>query len=98
MLGTVLGPLLEDFQYWFARSRTLLESEKIDFLSSEEQADLLARIKTAQQEVSAAQLLFRGMDGNAGIEVATLMPWHNLLGQCWRVAMRWRSSKEQNRD
>ncbi len=40
LLETVLKPLLEDFQYWFERSRTLLETEKLAFLSDQEQSDL----------------------------------------------------------
>ncbi|HEY9668852.1 MAG TPA: DUF2605 family protein, partial [Coleofasciculaceae cyanobacterium] len=29
LLKSVLQPLLEDFQYWFSRSRSLLETEDI---------------------------------------------------------------------
>ena len=38
ILKTVLEPLLEDFQYWFNRSRSLLESEELTFLSEREKA------------------------------------------------------------
>jgi Protein of unknown function (DUF2605) len=100
LLKTVLEPLLEDFQYWFARARKLLESERISFLSIEEQANLLERVITNQQEVNAAQMLFKATDGQAGIDTATLVPWHQLVAQCWQVARRWRSLKSnaaQNR-
>lgn len=96
LLKTILEPLLEDFQYWFSRARTLLESEKISFLSDEEQAKLLERVKGSQQEVSATQALFQAMGGQAGIDTATLVPWHQLVAQCWQVAMRWRSLKSNN--
>lgn len=96
LLKTILEPLLEDFQYWFSRARTLLKSEKISFLSDEEQAKLLERVKGSQQEVSAAQALFQAMGGQAGIDTATLVPWHQLVAQCWQVAMRWRSLKSNN--
>ena len=98
LLKAILEPLLEDFQYWFARSHSLLESEQISFLSPQEQGELLERIKTTQQEVSAAQMLFKATEGQAGIEPATLVPWHQLVTQCWQVGMRWRSLKrsEQN--
>lgn len=95
LLKTLLEPLLEDFQYWFSRSRTLLESEKISFLKTEEQAKLLARIENAQQEVKTAQMLFNATDGQAGIETATLLPWHRLVSECWQVASRWRTLKNQ---
>lgn len=90
LLKTVLEPLLEDFQYWFARSRSLLESEQIPFFSAEEQARLLARIESSQKEVSTAQMLFKATDGEAGIDSKILLPWHQLVAECWSVAQKWR--------
>ena len=89
-LKTLFQPLLEDFQYWFERSRTLLESHQIDFLSREQQATLLARIQQAQQEVNTTQLLFNAMDGQMGVEMAVLAPWHQLVTECWQVGMKFR--------
>ena len=91
LLKTVLQPLLEDFQYWFSRSRSLLETEDITFLSKEQQSDLLARVIHAQQEVTTAQMLFQATSGQVGIETATLVPWHQLVSECWQVGTRWRS-------
>ena len=91
LLKSVLQPLLEDFHYWFSRSRTLLESEDITFLSDQQQAELLRKVKEAQQEVSTAQMLFQATDGKVGIETATLLPWHQLVSECWQVGMRWRT-------
>lgn len=91
LLKTVLEPLLEDFHYWFSRSRSLLETEDITFLSKEQQLELLARVQHAQREVTTAQMLFRATDSQVGIETATLVPWHKLVGECWQVGMRWRS-------
>ena len=91
LLKTVLQPLLEDFQYWFSRSRSLLETEDITFLDEEQQSELLERVKKAQQEVTTAQMLFQATDGQVGIETATLVPWHRLVSECWQVGMRWRS-------
>ena len=91
ILKTVLEPLLNDFQYWFERASSLLESEDISFLSSDEQANLLARVQQAQQEVNAAKILFTMTNGEAGIDPAVLIPWHRLVRECWQVAMRKRS-------
>ena len=96
LLKTVLEPLLEDFQYWFNRSRILLESEEIGFLETEQQADLLARVVQAQQEVSTAQMLLKATEGKAGVQMEVLMPWHNLLTDCWQVSMRNRADKAQS--
>jgi len=93
LLKSILQPLLEDFKYWFGRSATLLETEEIAFLTSDEQSDLLARVQQAQQEVSAANALFLATGGQVGIETAALMPWHRLLAECWKVSSRFRASQ-----
>ncbi len=92
LLKSILQPLLEDFKYWFGRSATLLETEEIAFLTTEEQSELLARVKQAQQEVSAASALFQATGGQVGIETAAMMPWHRLLAECWKVSSRFRAS------
>lgn len=96
LLKAVLEPLLEDFQYWFGRSRSLLEKENLPFFQPSEQLSLLERVKTAQQEVSTAQLLYQTT--GAGIEPSILVPWHQLVTECWGVASRWRSFKEKERE
>ena len=93
LLKTVLQPLLEDFQYWFARSREFLEKEKLEFMSSEEQSALLARVKQAQEEVNTAKMLFSATEGQVGIDMDTLIPWHHVVTECWKVAMRFRSQQ-----
>lgn len=96
LLKTILEPLLTDFQYWFERSRSLLESERLSFLTPQEQEQLLAKVKLYQQEVSTAQMLFQATDGQAGIDTAILMPWHQLVAECWQVAMRYRSESQKD--
>ena len=95
LLKTVLEPLLDDFQYWFERSRNLLESETMPFLESQEQAQLLAKIIQSQREVSTAQMLFQATGGSTGIDSKMLLPWHQLVAQCWNVAQKWRETKNQ---
>jgi Protein of unknown function (DUF2605) len=94
LLKTVLQPLLEDFQYWFARSRDLLEKEQLSFMSLEAKSELLARVKNAQEEVNTARMMFSATDGQVGIEMETLMPWHQLVTECWKVGMRFRQVRE----
>lgn len=90
LLKSLLEPLLEDFQYWFQRSRSLLETQTIDFLGAEAQADLLARVIQAQQEVGTAQMLLSATDGQVGVEASIMVPWHQLVAECWKVGMRYR--------
>jgi hypothetical protein len=95
LLKEILEPLLEDFQYWFSRSRSFLETETISFFSEEEQQQLLDRIKQCQQEVSTSQMLLKATNGQVGIEASMLVPWHHLVTECWQVATKWRSLKNQ---
>jgi hypothetical protein len=94
LLKDVLQPLLEDFQYWFARSRHLLETEPISFLSDQQKLALLARVKQAEDEVNTAKMLFSATQGQVGIEMRTIMPWHQLLTECWKVAMIFRNEEQ----
>jgi hypothetical protein len=86
LLKSLLEPLLEDFQYWFGRSRTFLEATEVSFLTPEQQADLLARVAQAQLEVGAAQSLFKATGGQVGIETSVLAPWHQLISECWKIS------------
>lgn len=90
-LKTLLEPLLDDFLYWFGRSRSLLERNALDFLSAEDQADLLRRVRQAQQEVETAQMMLKATNGQIGLDTAVLMPWHRLVTECWQVSMRFRT-------
>jgi Protein of unknown function (DUF2605) len=88
LLKSVLEPLLDDFHYWFVRSRDFLETKQLSFMSEQEQNDLLLQIKQAQDELRTARMLFNATDGQVGIDMATITPWHNLVTKCWNVAMR----------
>jgi hypothetical protein len=94
LLKAVLEPLLDDFQYWFDYSYHLLENERMEFMSNQDQSELLSRIKQAQAELSTTKLLFKATDGQVGIDMAVLKPWHQLISECWRVGTQFRMSKE----
>jgi Protein of unknown function (DUF2605) len=93
LLKTVLEPLLADFLHWFDRSITLLEKEQISFLSAAEQQDLLTRVQHSKKEVLVAQMLFRATDEQVGVEPSTMLGWHQLVGECWQVAARYRQQQ-----
>ncbi|HAC62529.1 MAG TPA: DUF2605 domain-containing protein [Cyanothece sp. UBA12306] len=96
LLESVLEPLLEGFQYWFTLARNLLESERITLLSIQEQEELLERVKKSQQELMTAQLLFKTLGKQAGIDTSVLVPWHQLVAQCWQISRQWRAYKKNN--
>ncbi|MBC6435795.1 DUF2605 domain-containing protein, partial [Nostoc sp. HG1] len=52
------------------------------------------RVKQAQNELNTAKMLFTATDKQVGIDMATLMPWHELVTECWNVAMRFRQARE----
>ncbi len=94
VLKSLLEPLLEDFQYWFGRSRDFLETKQLSFMSEQEQSDLLLQIKQAQDELNTAKMMFNATDGQVGIDMATITPWHQLVTKCWNVAMRFHQEKD----
>jgi hypothetical protein len=96
LLKTLLEPLLGDFQYWFSRARTLLETELMPFFSQEEQTNLLGRVIQAEQEVLSAKMLFEAMDEQVGVDMAMLMVWHQLVTECWQVSTRLRKCKQNS--
>lgn len=98
LLKTLLEPLLDDFVYWFNRSRVLLETEEIAFLGAEAQADLLGRVMQALSEVTTAKTLLTLTNNQVGVEMDVLMPWHKLLNECWQVSMRNRLEKSQKQE
>ena len=95
LMKAVLEPLLDDFQHWFGRSINLLETETIDFLGDHEQQSLLARVREAQQLVSASQALFQATGSEAGVDMSVVMSWHQLVHECWNVAIRFRQQQAQ---
>lgn len=95
LMKAVLQPLLEDFQHWFDRSITLLESETIDFLGEQEQQDLLNRVRQAQQLVSASQALSQATGNQACLDMPVVMSWHKLVHECWNVGIRFRQQQSQ---
>lgn len=68
LLKALLPQLLEDSRSWFERSIDLLKTEDILFFGSQEQCDLLARVRQAQQEVSDAQALFQAIEGEVEVK------------------------------
>lgn len=90
LLKAILEPLLNDFRYWFGRSRALLESETIEFLDPLKQSDLLQRVCEAQEAVQVTQTLMEATDSQVGVDTAVLMTWHQLVTECWQITIRFR--------
>ncbi len=94
LLKNLLEPLLDDFQYWFARSRSLLENEKIPSLTVTEQTELLQKVVEAEKEVGTMQMLFKVTGGEVGLDPKAMIPWHQLVHECWRVSRLYREEQK----
>lgn len=94
LLKSILPPLLDDFQHWFSRTLTLLETREINFLSDDEKQDLKGRVQVAQKQVGASQALTSLTGSQAGIEMPVVMSWHKLVHECWGVALRLRKESD----
>ncbi len=93
LLKALLEPLLDDFQYWYGRSQTLLESERLTFLTEDEQQDVLQRVLDSKQAVSVMQSLLSATGGQAGVDMQVLMSWHKLVHECWGLSTKYRQSQ-----
>ncbi|MGF1458035.1 MAG: DUF2605 domain-containing protein [Leptolyngbyaceae cyanobacterium] len=92
-MQTVLEPLLDDFDYWFSETQSLLESSKADCLAESDREDLLQELTETQQAVATARTLMLATDGNAGVDTAVVGQWHKLVNKCWQTS---RYIRQQN--
>jgi Protein of unknown function (DUF2605) len=93
LLKTLLEPLLEDFDYWFSRSKTLLESERMEFMAESSQQELLGRVVENLGAVSVMRSLMVATENRAGVEMSVLMGWHKLVHECWGISMKHRQTR-----
>jgi Protein of unknown function (DUF2605) len=94
LMKSVLTPLLEDFQHWFGRTLEMMETRNIGFLSAEQQQDLVERVRSAQKQVSASQMLASATEGQATISMPIVMSWNKLVHECWGVSLRSRKEEQ----
>jgi hypothetical protein len=86
LLKSLLVPLLEDFEFWFERSETLLAGATLLGTAAADQAALLTRVEQAHQELRTVRSLFSLTEGQAGVDTSVLLIWHKLVTECWQVA------------
>ena len=86
LVQIVLEPLLEDFQYWFDETLVLLASPSAHCLEPDERQALAAQLTTAQQEVATARSLLLATEGQAGVDIAVVGQWHQLVSRCWQTS------------
>ncbi|RZM79267.1 DUF2605 domain-containing protein [Leptolyngbya iicbica] len=98
IVQAVLEPLLEDFQYWFGETQTLLNSAQADCLPESDRQALEQEVSTAQQAVATAKTLLLATDGHAGVDMAVVGQWHRLVNKCWQTSRYIRQHTTDNTD
>lgn len=96
IMQTVLEPLLEDFQYWFGKTQTLLNSAQADCLAASDRQALTQEVAEAQRAVATAKTLLLATDGKAGVDIAVVGQWHRLVGKCWQASRYIRQQNPKN--
>jgi uncharacterized membrane protein YcjF (UPF0283 family) len=86
IVQAVLEPLLADFQYWFSETQTLLKSARADCLAASDRQTLEQELAAAQQAVATAKTLLLATDGHAGVDMAVVGQWHQLVNKCWQTS------------
>lgn len=82
----ILEPLLDDFQYWFNETKSLLNSPKADCLAASDRQALTQELGEAQQAVATARTLMLATAGHAGVDMAVVGQWHRLVTKCWQTS------------
>ncbi len=96
LMQAVLEPLLEDFQYWFGKTQTLLTSPKADCLAASDRQTFIQEVEEAQRAVVTAKTLLLATDGHAGVDMAVVGQWHQLVHKCWKTSRYIRQQNQEN--
>jgi len=93
LVQEILEPLLDDFNYWFDETASLLQSPKADCLAEGDRQRLTHELDEAQQAVATARSLLLATAGQVGVDMAVVGQWHRLVSQCWQTS---RYIRQQN--
>jgi hypothetical protein len=90
LLDGLLGSLLGDFAFWFARGQLLLEHCPEAVMASGEREALARQLEQASRELAAARSLRQAAPTPMALEMGTLAPWHRLVLEVWGLSARLR--------
>jgi len=96
IVQAILEPLLDDFKYWFSETETLLNSPQADCLANPDRQALLQELGEAQQAVATARTLMLATEGHAGVDMAVVTRWHQLVNKCWQTSRYIRLQNQEN--
>ena len=92
LLDQVLNPLLADFEESFARGLQLLAHCPDHVLAAGSRASLEQRLRDAQGGLSAARALRAAAPTPMALDMATIQPWHELVGEVWSLSAAMRAA------
>ncbi len=86
LLDQLLGSLMGDFRFWFARGLVLLELCPDRVMEPDQRAALAAELEEAQRALQAASSLRQAAPTPMALEMETLTPWHQLVLKVWNLS------------
>ncbi len=86
LLDELLGSLLADFRFWFARGLVLLELCPDRVMPPDQRRDLALELEEAQRALQAAASLLAAAPAPMALELDILAPWHRLVLRVWNLS------------
>ena len=86
LLDQLLGSLLGDFRFWFARGQLLLTLCPDRVMGPAERRQLAEELDTAQRQLVAASSLRQATPAPMALAMDTLTPWHQLMLKVWNLS------------
>lgn len=90
LLEHLLGSLLDDFSFWFARGETLLDLCPELVMAADARARLRSELDQARRELQAAVALRGASPVPMALSMETMAPWHQLMLQIWSLSAQLR--------
>lgn len=86
LLDQLLGSLMGDFRFWFARGLVLLELCPDTVMAPADRQALTLELEQAQRALQAASSLRQAAPAPMALDMDTLTPWHQLVLKVWNLS------------
>lgn len=86
LLDQLLGSLMGDFRFWFARGLVLLDLCPDRVMAPADRQALALELEQAQRALQAASSLRQAAPAPMALDMDTLTPWHQLVLKVWNLS------------
>jgi hypothetical protein len=86
LLDQLLGSLMGDFRFWFARGLVLLELCPDTVMAPADRQALAQELEQGQRALQAASSLRQAAPAPMALDMDTLTPWHQLVLKVWNLS------------